>query len=214
MSGIIKQNKNKRSLLRRAGFTLIETLIAVSIFSMVIVIALDSFIKIIKFNRQSVQAQDLQDNVRFLYESMSKEIKTAIKDDGNCNSFFSNQTGLSGIDNARQVYSTMLDGNDNNVLFFRNYHGQCVIYYLAKDDATGNQRLKIIRSQFGDYTEGQAYVLPAEISVSKLSVDVQGNFDAVRHTPYSVTLYMHLKNVNWDPSDFDIQTTLTSRYIE
>jgi len=217
MIGIIKKITAKQ-----VGFTLIETLIAVSMFSVVIVIALDSFVKIIKLNRQSVQAQELQDNMRFLYELMSKEIKMAIKDDGSCRDFFrahidkyANDLELSenlSMTPASKVYSTVIDNNGNNVLFFKNYRSQCVIYYLEND------RLKISRqnnsaSGFG-LKEGDEFVLPAEINVLKLSVDVAGNFELIRHVPYSVAVYMHLRNINWDPSDFDIQTVVSARYLE
>lgn len=210
MTGIIKKLISKR-----AGFTLIEIVIAVSMFSVVIVIALDSFIKVIQINRQSVQSQDLQNNIRFLYELMTKEIKMAQKGDGSCNfsfrNFISEHVGDktdTNLNHASRVYSTTFDENDNNMLFLKNNHDQCVIYYLS------DNRLKIKRSETTNHIGGDAFVLPSEISVTKFSVDVQGDFESIRHTPYSVVLYMNLGNVEWDPAKLGVQTAITARYLE
>ena len=202
MIGIIKKIANKKN-----GFTLIEIIITVSIFSVIMVVAIDSFIKVIQVNRQSIQAQDMQNNIRFLYELMSKEIKMAQKGDGGCNSFFRNHIDAYGgdyrLNHASRVYSTTIDNNGNSVLFLKNYHNQCTIYYID------NNRLKIKRAGIGE-----AYVLPQEITVNKFSIDVVGDFKSIRHTPYSVIMYMNLKNIEWSPDKIGIQTAISARYIE
>ncbi|MFH0840496.1 MAG: prepilin-type N-terminal cleavage/methylation domain-containing protein [bacterium] len=205
MTGIIKKIVNKK-----VGFTLIEIVIAVSMFSVVIVIALDSFIKVIQINRQTVQSQDLQNNIRFLYELMSKEIKMAQKGDGRCNDYFRGHIGDYSFSHASRVYSTV-EHNGNSVLFLRNYHNQCVIYYLDKN----TNRLKIKRQDLDSKTDiGDVFVLPSEINVTSFSVDVTGDFKPILHTPYSVVLYMDLSNQEWDPAKIGVQTAVTARYIE
>ena len=57
------------------GFTLIEVLVAVSVFSLVIVIALGLFTNIIRSQRKSVALQNVQENGRYLIDFMAKEIR-------------------------------------------------------------------------------------------------------------------------------------------
>ncbi len=67
---IFKEKKNK-------GFTLIEMLVSVALFSIVLTIAIGSIITIIDVNRKSQTLTLVMNNLNFALESMTRTIKTA-----------------------------------------------------------------------------------------------------------------------------------------
>ena len=194
MTGIIKQlNKAKQS-----GFSIAEVVIAVSIFSIIMVIAIDSFINVIAINRESRQYQALQDHARFLYEMISKELRTAqVNLDGTCNPDLWGYTS---------VYNVKTDNEGRQHLYFRNYHDQCVHYYLG---GTDGDVLMVAR---GNQT---GFIMPRNIKVKDLKFDVT-NFEyrEATNNPPSVTFYMKLESIIWNPPMVELQSTITARYIE
>lgn len=60
---------------RERGFTLLEMLISIGIFSVVIVSSVGVILAIGSAQKKTAAVQDIQDNVRFAMESMSKEIR-------------------------------------------------------------------------------------------------------------------------------------------
>ncbi len=70
--------KNKMKFFKSfIGFTLLELVVAVSIFSIVTTIAIGLVTSSLKGERRAVAAQNVQDNARFVFDYLSKEIRTA-----------------------------------------------------------------------------------------------------------------------------------------
>jgi len=61
---------------QQRGFTLIEIIVALMIFSIVVVVALAALIKIIDANKKAQNTQDAVIGLSFALESMSREIRT------------------------------------------------------------------------------------------------------------------------------------------
>jgi prepilin-type N-terminal cleavage/methylation domain-containing protein len=61
---------------KRAGFTLIELMVAMSIFSIVMVMSMTSVFTIISVNRKAQSLSSIIDNLNFAVESMTRTIKT------------------------------------------------------------------------------------------------------------------------------------------
>ncbi|MFH0951237.1 MAG: hypothetical protein V1765_02065 [bacterium] len=193
MIGIIKQlTKNKPM-----GFSIAEVVVAVSIFAVIMVIAIDSFINVIAINRESRQYQALQDHARFLYEMISKELRTAqVNLDGNCNPDYWGHTSVYNVETVNGIQN----------LYFRNYHDQCVHYYLG---GTNNDVLMI------DRDDQTGIIMPRNIKVKDLKFDVTNfEYDKATNNPPSVTFYMKLESIIWNPPMVELQSTITARYIE
>lgn len=62
---------------KNKGFTLVEMLVSVALFSIVVVIALGSIITIIDTNRKSQSLTLVMNNLNFALESMTRTIKTS-----------------------------------------------------------------------------------------------------------------------------------------
>jgi prepilin-type N-terminal cleavage/methylation domain-containing protein len=64
---------------REKGFTLIEIMISLAIFTVVAVIAVGSLLKVMDLNRKSVNLKTAINNLNFVLESMSREIRMGTK---------------------------------------------------------------------------------------------------------------------------------------
>ncbi|MFH1413174.1 MAG: prepilin-type N-terminal cleavage/methylation domain-containing protein [bacterium] len=197
-----KINKNQK------GLTLIELVIAVSIFGIIMVIAIDSFLSVIKVNRESVNVQSTQNHARFLYEMMLKEIKMAkIINDNTCASFDPNSSNIMYKVKDADV------NNKNSILKFKNYKDECVIYELDVVTDPNHHKLKISRDSGANYVD----VFPNEIDVNSLFFNItnlESAIGAARHIPPSVTIIMELQSNMWDKPVLQLQSTVSSRYIE
>lgn len=62
---------------KKSGFTLIELMVALAIFVIISVVAVSVFLSNIKGQRKSFASQNVEDNGRFMMESLIKEIRMA-----------------------------------------------------------------------------------------------------------------------------------------
>jgi type II secretion system protein J len=68
----------KKNLQKNKGFTLIEMLVAVGLFSVVVTVAMGTIFTIIDTNRKSQTLTLVMNNLNFSLESMTRTLKTAI----------------------------------------------------------------------------------------------------------------------------------------
>lgn len=218
-------NKHKK---KPSGVTLIELTIAISIFSIVMMIALDSFLNVLKFNREAVQKQAIQDHTEFLFSLMSREIRMAqINYQDPCTAYFDSL----GINKAVLPNNTYWVADNHEELRFQNYEGLCVRYFMASDVANnGANRLKIARynptnREISDMVSGapprEDWVLPGDIEVASLYFKAQNMFD--NHTdsnpagptqPPSVEYSIKLQSRIWNPSDIKVFNVIAGRNFE
>jgi len=101
----------------RAGFTLIEMIIALSIFVLTVLIALNVYLIVNNVQRRTVAMQKVQDDVRYLFEAMAQEVRL-----GRINyDFYTDENN--GID----LYPTV-DGNSNYVLAVVNQQSESIFF--------------------------------------------------------------------------------------
>ncbi len=70
-----KAKKNTFHIHHQKGFTLIELLVAISVFSLLILLLIGVSVNQIKNSRRSLAVQEVEENARFILESMIKEIR-------------------------------------------------------------------------------------------------------------------------------------------
>jgi prepilin-type N-terminal cleavage/methylation domain-containing protein len=206
----------------KRGFTLIELVIAISMFIVVMTVALDIFLKIIKFNRESVQKQSIQDHTEFLFGLMTKEIRMAkINYYNECKTFFSTFT----IDlKLNQTYA--VDNATHKRLFFQNYEGLCVVYYADTDPIYGTDRLKVRkvnpdkdnpRGGFDPLEDVDFWLLPSDIKVNDLYFDVQSLTDKRPDGPLqppAVKMSLKLTSNIWQPQQVSFSNIIVGRNLE
>ena len=200
------------------GITLIELTVALAMFSIVMVIAVDSFNSVMKASRESVQKQALQDHAEFLFNLMTKEIKYAkINTDNKCDPFFKGLTPSFSVGD-NQLYAVL--NTTKQDLRFVNYKGVCVRYFLETDTTANSiKRLKVQR--FDPNTAGatvqEAWITPLAINVENLFFEVTdmvySTVSSKRRAP-SVSYYLKLQSVIWNPPTVDYFNFVTARNIE
>ncbi len=98
----------------KRGFTLVEIIVAMMIFSIVAVVALAALVKIIDANKKAQTTQDAVIGLSFALEAMSREIRTG--------SNIRCETGSSGNFSNPSTFSPQAcpsAGNTNNLIVFR-----------------------------------------------------------------------------------------------
>lgn len=155
----------------QSGNSLIEMVMAISIFSVLMLAVTGIFQAVLEGQANSISAQNTQESLRFAFEIMSKEIRHARKSEGDCDI-------PGGSTGSREIYNFDLSavlGNIGPVLYFRNKDGQCVYYYL-KNDASGIARLTVSRdSNPADGIGNEFPITPDEIVVSEFDVFIDDN---------------------------------------
>ena len=101
------------------GFTLIEMLIAVSIFALVLIMATNIYIIINNSQRKVVTLQKIQEDVRFLFEAMAQDIRLSSIN----YSFYQDPA------NAINLHPEF-GGDDNSVLALIDQSGNQIYYRL------------------------------------------------------------------------------------
>ncbi len=185
------------------GFSLIEMLVSVAIFTVVITISLSIFQSVNKSQGNAIAVQSVQESMRYALEVMSKELRSAkhIYSDSNGDgtgdtddclnggAYDSYPARFSGSSEGRKVYNFMSSGGDLT-LYFKNKNLDCVYYYIN----TADQRLYINRNGV------ILPITPDELKISDLQVEIDDNAIGEFHdTQAVVTVHMNVEML--DPSN-------------
>jgi len=195
MTKIIKKSKIKKIAARfKRGFTFVEVLVSVALFSVIILSSAQIFKLVVDGQRSALATQNVQESLKYFLEVTGKEIRMAEKDNGVC--------GNVPDDKIFALSSNTL----GDVLNFKNYYGQCVTYFLAFDAANNDQRFTVTRDS------NAGFISPAKIQIDKLHFVLS---DSSSTQPLvTVNLRAHALNDAQFKSDMTIQTSLASRYYK
>ena len=202
-------------------------MISLATFAVVMVIALDAFSRTIKYTRESVQRQNLQDHAQFLFETMDKEIRFAkIKTDDLCDDYYrklvnepKNLTDDPSTIENNQLYYITAGGKE---LRFIDYKGYCVRYFLSPDPTSPDsvQRLTIERydpTAAPGMEVKTAFVTPGTINVQSLyfkKTDLVTQSGPALRKPATVAYYLKLSSILWNPPSIDYFNFVTARNFE
>lgn len=168
------------------GFTLIESMVAVSIFALLIISATDIFLSIIRSQRNTLSSKNAQESVSYALEVMTKELRMAKIDDGTCGA-------------AESVYAVTEDGKQ---IKFRNYQDICVTYSLDSD------RLKIRRG------DSEAFMTPPNITISRLNFYASHLNVASEQPLITIRFVLSYLNTETGQQSLQVQTSVSSRFYE
>ena len=181
----------------KKGFTLIEVIISTALFVVIITMAMNVFKLVIQSQQSAIATQNVEESLKYFLEVTSKEIRMAKR----------NTNGLCNLPIA-DVYKVETTANGDR-LIFKNYHGQCVSYELAKM-ADGTNRFMIVRNGQINY-----YITPAKINVDELHFIVNPPSGQLSFQPtVTMELVAHALGTDISKSTMRIQTTLSSRYYK
>jgi len=164
----MKENKNIKN--NQIGFSLIEIMVSMAVFAILLLSVLSIAQSVSKGQKSAIASQNTQESLRFAFEVMSKEIRSAKESDDECNP--------SGVNNDNDevfnIYNGGLIGN-SDVLYFKNKNNKCVYYFLEND--AGIVRLKIARDE--DISDGTIdndfFITPKSVDIKNLKFSVHDN---------------------------------------
>jgi len=190
------------------GVSLLELVVAMGIFVVVSLLANGIYINVINSQKLSISSQTTQEALRFAFEMMGKELRTA---QGNFEGSKCASTTPMSIPSSQEGYYKIFNGADNagatttTDLFFTNKYGECVRYNVELD------RMVIRRATTTDLiTTG--YITPNELKINSLKflindtrADIVGTFQP------SVTMMIEAEMLNGPKQNIRMQTTVSSR---
>lgn len=205
MTGNKIKNKTGNRIINKEkfGFTLIELIVSVALFSVIILMATQIFAMVIDSQRSSIATQNVQESLKYFLEVTGKEIRMAQKNDDTTNT-------CPGIP-ATEIFVITTDTNGNNILSFKNYYGQCVTYSLAPDAVVSTtQRFQISRKTSN--LEAVDFISPAQITLDHLYFILDSG--ASTQATVTINLQAHALNAAKFKSTMVLQTSIASRYYK
>lgn len=169
------------------GFTLIEIIVAMTIFSIAVGAISSLFVMSLRGQRNVIAQQNLADNTRFALEHMSRQIRMAQRDEsGSC-------TGT-----AKSTYD--IGGAS---LTFVDYTSNCLTYALS------GGKIRMRPDTFKAFLD----LTSDDIQVSSLNFDVNGRTAEDGEQP-RVTISVNAQDANLNTAEILLQTTVSNRNVD
>jgi prepilin-type N-terminal cleavage/methylation domain-containing protein len=180
------QNDKFKILNSNKGFTLIEMMVAVTIFAIIVSISIGLFVSAVRLHKYDLKYQNLLNQTSYVMEYMSRSLRMAEKSDGTICAF------------SGENYNSTA----NSIEFVNSNDNKCWKFFLSAD-----KRLKIKKGS------EEYYLTSDDLEVSFFNVSVSG--DASGQQP-KVTFYLDIqakkKLLPWS-AEIRIQTTVSQRNL-
>ncbi len=171
----------------KAGITLMEVIVSVTLFVVLMLTVTQIFQMVLISQRRSIATQNTQESLKYFFEVVSKEIRMAYRNDTD-----ENQCPI--------ILAGEMFAQESGVLYLRNYHNECVEYYLDVDG-----RFMIKR---GD-KEAQP-ITPNVIEVEDLQFIIT---EEAGKQPYiTINILAKARDRELAEAEIRMQTTVASRY--
>tara|TARA_Y100000310_G_scaffold85265_2_gene82125 strand:+ start:13677 stop:14222 length:546 start_codon:yes stop_codon:yes gene_type:complete len=177
----------------KKGFTLIELMVSVAVFSLALTAALGIFVSSLKVQRYALSSQQISSQSSYIMEYMSRAARMAKKDvDATC---------ITG-EPIKLNYKKTHDGQG---IKFLNYQGQCQEFFLEGD------RLKENKNGVENYLTG------SNIEVLRFKVGPDGSWDQEDDEQPRVVLFLEIQGKGQGSGqrpNLKLQTAVSQRNID
>jgi len=186
----------------KKGFTLIEVMVSVVLFTVIIMSVTSIFKMAINAQRNAIAAQNVQESMKYFFEITGKEMRMAIKNDGSCNVSFVPVGSIYGLNT----------NSYGDMLHFKNYTGECVTYFLQKD-YNNITRFAVARETLSGTRVD--FISPGKINISSLHFVLRSGLTPPAPQPL-ITMNMSASAVGNSKyqSNMTLQTSISSRYYK
>ena len=209
----LKKNKGPASRQQanasRGGFTIIETMISVSIFLIVVMIGIDSLLNASLIYQKSRDQRSVMDNLTFIIEDISKNIRTG-----------SNFRCISEVFNISQVNNTLQScNNGGGAIVFENASGNPDIItdqWVYKIEATNGVDFNVWKSVNG----AQSFIKlnPDEINFTSSSgfyvSGAESSLSGNKQQPLIIIRLVGKIITKGKETPFALQTTVSQRVLD
>lgn len=212
---------NTHSLHKR-GFTLIEIIVSLGIFSIVAVIAVGALVRVTGANRQAQSIQAGVNNVSFVLDAISREMR--VGSDYHCivgTDLYNNTPGLPN----NPCTASLVDSSAGDVIIYftssnKDTNGNFVYAYLFHTD-TGTGAINIYKAEETSYQQGintvsanSAKFYPVTAQMVHITEFNVGIFGGTSFYPYAwafIRLQGYVGAKVKDQSLFDAETSISQR---
>lgn len=179
---------NKQKIQNEKGISLIELVVAVAIFSVVIIAAVGIFISAMKAQKAMLAKQNMADSLRYTMEYMVKELRMAQIDTvDSALTFKKDSSDIAGFKN-----------DHSSSLYFKNSAGDSVQYSLS-----GNKILKDVQP----ISSNEVKIISLNFTINNWSL-VNDPTDG--KAPL-ITIYMKAEAKSGAGGDMELQTSVSPR---
>ena len=195
--------------LQNNGFTLVETLVAIGIFSLVISVAVGTFVGGSSSQKKIMELSGTQREAGYLMETVSRELRMA--------------TAISNVDDA--IYNDQQD-NQSSIVEFTNYDGDLVRYCRSDEnggcDALGKffsrevcmtNALPSVPNNC-DITLNQEIINSSDIEITDLTFYTSEDFNGPPKIQPVITIVMKVKSTGQYGTEFTLQNSIALRLYE
>ncbi len=192
---------------RKRAFTLIEMVVAVGLFSIVMMVALAIILSVVDNNKKVHSVNVVVNNLNFAIDSMVRDIKTGVEYGCTLSTTLILGGSCSGSDDNITLISTLSDQN------------KIVEYRFVANEETGGKILKssCVLNATGDGCEPgtQVYgnLTSSEINITDATFVVNQGSEGVSQP----AVFLQIKGTSainpTEASDFKIQTLISQRYL-
>lgn len=167
------------------GFTLIEMLTSMFIFSLIIAITANIFISGLREQKRSLQSGQLLNQISYTLEYMSRALRMAKKDDGTC---------------IGDKLNYKIEGNG---IKFRNYKNECQKFYLDNGQLKEDKNGSVSELTSGDFN----------ITTFRIA-DLGWLQPPADNIQPRVTIFLEIKPAGQESPKLQPQTTISQRNLD
>jgi prepilin-type N-terminal cleavage/methylation domain-containing protein len=182
--------------MRKKGYTLVEIMVAVSLFSTVMAVLVSFFSNSIQVQKEILSSQEMINSVSYSMEYMSRALRMARKDDMN---------GVNCLVGSKVNYELSEGG-----IKFVNYNGDCQNFYL--------QNGRLVEWKSVDEIESTNYLTPESINIDYFSIGPSDSWDQEDDLQPKVTIYLKARVLSVvdasEQTEIKIQTTVSQRNLD
>lgn len=178
------------------GFTLLELLVAIVVFSIITIAFIGLFISAMTQQRKILNLNNLLNSASYGLEYMDRSIRMARKD-------ASANSDCVGVAGYKYNYSTSTPAT---VIRFLNYDNKCIEFSKQGDQLVVRRSTSTRRSELG---VAEA-LTPADSVVKSVSFNVSGDGQADQKQP-KITINLIMDTKDTPPQELIFQTTICQR---
>lgn len=214
-------NSSQSSAGQKRGFTLVEMIVSLGVFSIVAVVALGALVKIVSANKKAQTLQATMNNLNFALETLSRELRVSPY-------YYCDTTSLASWDlEDSQGCSQLTEGGGTNeaYIFLKSAkvlnpseNDNCNAIYgygiIANDDGTGYDIKKVTQETCGNgpiSDDDFSSILDPNVTITGYYVDVDTG-DPYPLATIRLSGYSGIRER--ERTYFDIQTSISPRVAQ